>query len=244
MGLPKELFYEDASPQDKALLTRIEEDLEAVRMDETAAYLYPWLKDSQGNELSKFELVTARGTETRGGEAIMRYAIWSAMVALSDFMMTGHNNVGANNLTLAKQDLFVAALKSIVDSICDVFNQYGFPRLLRQNGLIIPIDESPKLRPGKIMVADLNQLGTYIQRLSASGFDMFPSDTLEDFLLETAGMPRPTDAERAEARALGLAEGPNNNQQGNDAPPGGQAPNPRRRRARQVPNTNREGQDG
>ena len=79
------------------------------------------------------------------------------------------------------------ALGAWLDSIAATINEQAIPLLLLLNGRTL--DTRPLLTHGDIESADLNELATYLQTLTAAGATIFPSPELERHLLELANLP-------------------------------------------------------
>lgn len=119
---------------------------------------------------------------------INRYNNLMAMVMLADFIILGHNNrYGSFALSSNKTHMFSVALGGWMDAIAGVFNRYAIPRLLEINAM--DVTAPPVLSFEDIELPDLNELGTYIYKLSQSGFQLFPNIPIEKQLLRAASLP-------------------------------------------------------
>jgi hypothetical protein len=152
-----------------------------IRRDEQEGVLLPY-----GWTLS---LLSTGGTRSFDTSSIIdRYNNVKAMTVMADFIILGHNNrYGSFALSSSKTHMFGMAIGGWLDMISDVFNRYGVPRLLAVNG--INPELQPRLKHGDIEVPDLNELGSYIQKLAGSGFQIFPNASLERHLLNVARIP-------------------------------------------------------
>jgi hypothetical protein len=133
----------------------------------------------------------------------------------------GHGSRGAGGSTLSadKISMFFKAVAALVKVIIDVLNKELVPLLGELNG--IPEENYPAFFTDKPEQVDLGALGAYINALAASGMTMFPNKDLEDYLMEVAGLPEPTEETRAQQAEL-------QNQQMEQGQPGtgGEAPPP------------------
>jgi len=152
-----------------------------IRRDEQEGVLLPF-----GWTLT---LLTTGGRRNFDTTAIIeRYNNTIAMSVMADFIVLGHNNrYGSFALAGSKTHMFGMAIGGWLDAIVEVFNRYAIPRLLAING--IQVETPPKLQHGDVEVPDLNELGTYVQRLSQSGFQLFPNPVVEKHLLRLASIP-------------------------------------------------------
>lgn len=232
MQVPMRIMLQDADPAEQQLFLDLKALMQGIYRNENEGLISPQMYDAKGNPLFKFELIRSGGARQSDVRRIITdYKLDIALAALADFLLVGHTDTGAFNLADAKDLTFTLALKTYMEAILDVLNQFAIPRLLRMNGRRPKV--MPQLAIGKVRPFDLNELGTFIQRLAAAGMDLFPSRTIEDALYGAANLPIPSDADRPQPGQGNLSKrGGNANQQANDAPPGGQAPNPARQRTK------------
>ena len=187
IGIPPELLAKDANPNQKALLSFLQQMGRNVRRDEQEVIMYP-LEYKDGNKVYEFDLVTSGGKrQFDTSKIIMRYAQWMAMTVMSDFILLGHEKVGSFALASSKTNMFGMALGAWLDMIAEVFNRFAVPRLFELNAF--NIKELPKIKHGDIETPDLKELGEFISKLSGAGFTLFPDDALEEWVRNTAGMP-------------------------------------------------------
>lgn len=172
----------------KAMLTQI-------RRDEQEGIIIPGDRDENGNPFVELELMSSKGNRQLDVSKILeRYARYIAMVMLSDFILLGHEAVGSFALADSKTSLFAMSLGALMQNIADVINETEIPRLFRLNGW--PVDDLPRLVPGDIEDRDLKQLGDFLTALSQTGFALWPNRGLEDYVLDVANLPKPTEEER------------------------------------------------
>jgi len=108
-----------------------------------------------------------------------------ASVALADFILLGHNNKGALNLSTDKTNLLREAVMSYLRGIAALVNRVVIPRLWAVNGL--PRDTMPKAVPGDLDKANLQVLGAFLTAMTGAGMVM--NDALEDALRAAANLP-------------------------------------------------------
>lgn len=152
-----------------------------IRRDEQEGVLLP-----HGWELALLSSAGKRNFDTT--TVIGRYNNNIAMTMLADFIVLGHNNrYGSFALSSNKTHMFAVALGGWLQSIAEVFNRYAIPRLLEINSM--PLEHPPVMEFEDIELPDLDELGTYIYKLSQAGFQLFPNIPLEKKLLGAASMP-------------------------------------------------------
>jgi len=170
--------------------TELKNILRNIKRNEQEGILLPLIFDPEGNEQLKFELIKAAGSRQIDTNAVInRLDRAIAMTSLADFIMLGQT-VGSFALSSDKTRLFSLALHAILGSIASVYNQYGFPRLLRINGIKIKDPEKqPRLVFADIETPNLDELGRYITSLAGAGMRLFPDDDLENYLRTSASLP-------------------------------------------------------
>jgi hypothetical protein len=186
-GLPVMTAAEDVdiwNEQDPVAVhakTEAETIVRSIRRDEQEGVLLP-----AGWTLELLASAGKRNFDTT--QVVGRYNNAIAMTMLADFIILGHNNrYGSFALSSSKTHMFAIALGGWLDSIAGVFNRYAIPRLMEVNAL--SIENPPILEFEDIELPDLTELGTYIYKLSQSGFELFPNIPLEKKLLAAASMP-------------------------------------------------------
>ena len=154
----------------------------SIRRDEQEGVLIPF-----GWELKLLTTGGRRQFDTT--EIINRYDQRILMTVMADFLLLGSKQVGSFALASSKTSLFAAALGGYLDSVSGVVNQHAIPSLLALNGM--RPEKKPVLTHGDIESVDLEVLGEYVQRLSGSGMELFPSKDgkVERYLSEQAGIP-------------------------------------------------------
>lgn len=186
---PPELFSATATPEQLTLFARLQKIVTSIKRDEQEGILMPMAYDDEGkNPLFKLELLSTGGDrqfDTNG--VITRYNEMIAMSMLADFMMLGQKGGGSFALASSKTTLFSTAMTAILDVITEEINDQAFPKLTVLNGW--PLKKTPTLQHGKIEAADMSKIADYLNQLNAAGMTIFPNQTLEKFLIESAGLP-------------------------------------------------------
>ncbi len=178
-----------ASPDEKAALAVAKEIVRNVRNDEQGGLVIPAILDPETHQpLFKFELVgssSKRAFDT--DKVITRYDQRIAMVALVDFILLGHEGVGAKALAEVKANLFTSAIEAWIAAIADVINKDAIPRLMKMNGEDPAM--SPRIAFGKMASVSLTEMAGLLTALAGAGADLFPDTQLEDAVRGLAGLP-------------------------------------------------------
>lgn len=191
--VPSELLSQNASPEQKALLSTIREIATNIRRDEQEGVVFPSDTDDKGNKLYDLKLLSTGGSrQFDTDKVIQRYNTLKAMTVLADFIFMGHNAGGNRSIVDKRTDLFSSAIGAYLDIIADVMNNYAIPRLFDLNP-DIEYSDYPKIEHGDLESVDLQQLGDYISKLAGAGYPLFPNDDLQKYLMKVGHMPEPLD---------------------------------------------------
>lgn len=186
--VPPEILKANASPEARATLNSIETLIKNIRRDEQEGVIFPKAMDENGRDLYELKLLSTGGTRQFDTDKIIaRKDRGIAGSVLADFVLLGHEAVGSFALSSSKTHMFSNAIGAWMDLIASVFNNVAIPRLFALN--TFNVTELPKLKHGDIESMNLEELGNFVQRLSASGARIFPNAEIENFLLRQAGLP-------------------------------------------------------
>lgn len=195
MYIPAELMAEDATPQEKSMYASLKDIVTNVRKDEQAGIILPGNRDDNGERLYDLSLLSSNGAKMFDtNKIIQRYKDEILSTVIADFISLGQGVAGTQALAQTKVDLFLNAIQSWVNQISAVFNRFGIPRLMEVNGIK---DNIPKLSVEKVKKSDIDQFSKNILILSQAGMDLFPSESMEEFIREEVGLPKkaPEDEE-------------------------------------------------
>ena len=110
-----------------------------------------------------------------------------AMSMMTDFLLVGHEKVGARSMREDARDTFSHAAASFLDSICEVINRFAVKELVRLNGW--PMELAPKLAHGPVAEISLGELTTFIEKAAGAGM-LFPDEATEAVLRQRAQLPQ------------------------------------------------------
>lgn len=185
--VPPEIL-EAQTPEQRARLEEFKKIIRNIRRDAQEGLILPSIYDEKGNPLYKLELISSAGSrQFDTSEIITRYEQRMATTVMADFLLLGQSQTGSYALSVNKSTLFVQALKSVLDSITDVINNFAIPRLLRLNGY--DTKYAPKLVHGEVEAVDLRELAEFISKLANAGMPLFPDEELEKYLKKQANLP-------------------------------------------------------
>lgn len=204
--IPSEYFDVSADAQQKQVLRGWQKMVTQVRRDQQEGILIPSDRDQSGNLLFDFKLLSTGGTRSFDtSKVIDRYNRAIATSVLADFIFLGQQAVGSFALSSDKTALFATAVGAFTKSIADVFNRHLLPRLWKLNGL--DMEFMPTLVPGDLEKANLTEVGSFVQQLTAAGAPLFPDRELENHLRSMAGFPPAPEESADMPDDLGLPDG-------------------------------------
>ncbi len=190
--VPAELLSNQPSPANRALRDQLVALVRNIKRDQKEGVLFPRVFDKDGHEMYKLELLSTGGRrQFDTSQIIGRYDTRIAMTSLADFVLMGHEKVGSFALVSSRTNLFAVALGAWLDSIAQVFNRFGIPRLLSLNGL--DVTEPPQLTHGDIEQQDLGELGAFLQAAAAAGMPLFPDTDLENEIRRRTKLPEKSE---------------------------------------------------
>ena len=148
--------------------------------------------DGDGNRTTipvvDFTLLSSTGSRAIDTDKIiLRYQKDIARTLLADFILLGSGDKGSWALSKDKSNLFVRTLSGLSEAIAETLNRHLIPKLWKYNNF--DPKYMPFLRPGRVVEADLLELGSYIKDLAGAGATLFPDDDLENELREAADLP-------------------------------------------------------
>jgi hypothetical protein len=186
--IPGEYFDRSADAEDKAILQAWQRMVTQVRRDQQEGILIPSDRDSSGNYLFEFSLLSTGGSrQFDTSKVIDRYNRAIATSVLADFIFLGQQSVGSFALSSDKTALFATAIGAFTKSIAETLNRMLLPRLWALNGL--DYATMPTIVPADLEKQNLVEVSSYIQTLAQSGATLFPDRELENHLRKLAGLP-------------------------------------------------------
>lgn len=181
---PEDLDIWDPDDEDMQNLRKTGEQLvQNIRRDAAEGILLPF-----GWDLELLSTGSNRQFDTN--KIINRYDQRIAMTLLGDLLLLGAEGDGSFALADVKKSLLAAALESILQRVVEVLNRDAIPRLVDLN--VFPRmskGKYPKFVVSEIETPSIEELGIYLNRLSAAGMQLFPDERLENVLRTMASLP-------------------------------------------------------
>jgi hypothetical protein len=186
--LPGECLPQSAPADKAAIATAMRKILETLRNHEQASVLLPSDRDEKGNRLYDIHLLSSAGAKQIDVVPLIKlFDLKCAMAMLTDVLLIGHEGSGSLALSGNRLQDLADSLNAVLDSIADVINRHGIPRLMKLNGFDLEL--APALRHSKLGIPDLGGLAALIKVLVDSGVDVFPDEVLTTYLYGLAGLP-------------------------------------------------------
>lgn len=179
-----------------------------IRNNEQTFVLLPSEYDDNKNALVDFELVGSPGQRQFDmKEEIAWRNLEIVMAMLTDVVLLGHEKIGTQALAVEKTDLATKAMEAWLDEIENVVNADAVPLLLELNGF--DLEDAPRIKHAPVAKVSMTDLAETIKKLSDSGMEIWPSESMERFVRDVGGWPPLTDDEAEAmqaARERGLDE--------------------------------------
>lgn len=194
--VPPSMLDPNADETTKAHLVAMKRLVTNIKRDEQEGVIFPLHYDANGNKVYDFTLLTSGGRRQFDTDAIVqRYDMRIAIALLTDFMLLGTGRTGSFALSADKTDMFSIALSAFLDEIGETVNRYLVPRLWKLNGF--PVDRLTKIEHGRVSKINLQEIGDFISKLSASGYPFLWDQKLKIWVADKAGFPPPPEDEEA-----------------------------------------------
>jgi len=191
MEVPTRMLSADASAEDKALLTSLQQMLAQIKRDEREYAIVPSELDEENKPTGyKFKLLTSGGSRQFDTDKVKNYYKRGILqTVLAQFIELGMGSVGSWALASSQTEMFSVALGAYLDSIAATFTRFGIQPLMEANG--VKREYWPTLVHGDLESLPLAEVGQYLQALAVT--DMLPEDKgpLQRKLFEIAGLPVP-----------------------------------------------------
>lgn len=189
--IPSAYLSLSATEDQRATARRLLDLVTKIRRNESEGLVFPRDYDHNGKEIFGLSLLSSGGSRQLSvTDAINRKNSEIAISVLADWLLLGHQEVGAKALADPKVDVFMGALETWASSAADVINAHGIPRLMRANGVDPRL--SPKLRPSKVTQVDAMEFVTSVARLADSALLNWGPDD-EDHARTVTGLPARDD---------------------------------------------------
>lgn len=180
-------IWNSADPVMAAMLAQAKQVVSSIRRDEQEGVVLP-----SGWELSLLSTGGRRQFDTNA--IITRYEQRIATSVLADLVLIGQASTGSYALAVTKKDMFSYTLEAYLDIVCSIINQELVPTLWRLNNFTT---EQPKLCHGSVESVDIDTLGNFLMRLSASEAPI-DWETVLPYALSQAGLPQPPEGKTEE----------------------------------------------
>lgn len=189
--IPPEYMVEDATPDKKAAFEEYKKILANMHQAKQSGIILPLLNDSAGNKMFELKFESITGQKSYDTNAIInRYTSEILTALFADFLSLGSNGSGSFSLAESKISVVEMAIQSKLDEIKSQLNHDLIKQLFELNGW--ETDVLPYLQYGKIGTESLDELGKFVQRVSA--VSMMPkTPEVINWMLKQADIPYQVD---------------------------------------------------
>ena len=166
--IPPEYMVEDATPDKKAAFEEYKKILANMHQAKQSGIILPLLNDGAGNKMFELKFESITGQKSYDTNAIInRYTSEILTALFADFLSLGSNGSGSFSLAESKISVVEMAIQSKLDEIKSQLNHDLIKQLFELNGW--DTDVLPYLDYGSVGTESLDELGKFIQRVSATG---------------------------------------------------------------------------
>ncbi|EFM7019268.1 hypothetical protein BAU67_001834 [Escherichia coli] len=139
---------------------------------EQSFFILPSDRDKSGKELYS---MTLKGVDGMGKQYSTKDLIDARKKAILDrfgagFINLGNDNVGSFSLSESKQSIHGHFVQRDIDIIVESFNKDLIPQILALNGIFLPDEDMPKIKPGLVEDVDMESFSKFVQRIGAVGY--------------------------------------------------------------------------
>lgn len=185
---PEAYFNKNATSDQKAfieILSRAASNF--AKADEYRGLVVPQGLDKAGNKKYSYDLMSTPGRRTIDIRAVIQgYNTEMLAVALTDFILLGHQKVGSFSLSSDKTNLLSVALGAYLKNIKQVINRWAVPELFELNGMRRAA--YPTVEHGDIEQLDLKQIVDSVTKLFIAGFPVENPAEITDMIIERLGL--------------------------------------------------------
>ena len=158
----------DASEDKKAAFEEYKKILANMHQAKQSGIILPLLVDGAGNKMFELDFQSITGQKSYDTNAIInRYTSEILTALFADFLSLGSNGSGSFSLAESKISVVEMAIQSKLDEIKSQLNHDLIKQLFELNGW--DTDVLPYLDYGSVGTESLDELGKFIQRVSATG---------------------------------------------------------------------------
>jgi hypothetical protein len=201
--IPPRYLDPNASDEDKEVFAHYQRGLTLMHKNEQTALILPMVRDEKGNKLFELDLVSVsgqRGFDTNA--TIDRYKREVVTTLLAAHLILGQSGGGSYSLAESMTGITDMVIRTRLQEIADQLNHDLIPQLFALNGW--DITNTPYFEFGEIQKESLENIGKYVQRISAVGL-MPKTPEVVNFLTERLGVNaqyEPDEAPEAMAPTL------------------------------------------
>lgn len=165
-----------------------------LRRDEQAGLRLPSDRDDHGQLLYDVSLLTTGGTRQVNTDPILaRYERLMLRSVLADFLTQGDTGVGSYAQSVNRTDLYLMAVRALLDAVADVINAQGIRRLFAVNNLDMTI--APRFVFNDVSRKDLTGFAQTLVSLIGAGVVDPGEPDLKSHVYDVFDLPLPEETD-------------------------------------------------
>ncbi|MNQ86003.1 hypothetical protein D3C85_1011840 [compost metagenome] len=181
----------DATEDDKAIFEEYKRILANIHNSKQSGIILPLITDEKGNKMFEFEVKSVSAQSSYDvNKIIQRYNAEILTCLFADFLSLGSNGSGSFSLAESKISVIEMAIESKLQEIKSQLNHDLVRQLFELNGF--DTDILPEITYGSISKDSLDEVGKFIQRVSAVGMMPKTPETI-NWVMNQAGIPYTVD---------------------------------------------------
>lgn len=189
--IPPRYMAEDASPEDREVYSYYKNIMRNLHQNEQSGLILPQVLDDQGEQYFKFDVIANGGQKAYDTHAIIeRYKKEIISCLMASQLILGQGGGGSFSLAESLQDITEMTIESKLIEIKEQLNHDLIPQLWKLNGWDVGV--TPYFDFGEIREETLDEIGKFIQRVSATG-NLPKTPKVINWILDQAGIPERVD---------------------------------------------------
>ena len=171
----------DPTSPEATVVNELKRQAASLHAGDQTFVITPLAYDNAGKELFKFELkgVDGGGKQYNTDEIVKRHDSKILMAFFADVLKLGSDQHGSFALADSKTSILAMGVEAHLRNIANTFNHDLIPQLYQLNRWKYDPQTSCKFTFGDIEKQDLDKLGSFLQRVTATGL-IRPSEKLEE----------------------------------------------------------------
>lgn len=192
--LPPQYLKADATEQDKAVFAEYQKIMANMHQAKQSGIILPLILDQSGQKMFEFDIKSVTGQKSYNTKEIIDHYNAEILTCLfADFLSLGSNGSGSFSLAETKVSVIEMAIESKLMEIKSQLNHDLIKQLFELNGW--STDVMPYLDYGSVSKESLDEIGKFVQRVTAVGMMPKVPETV-NWVLKQADIPYNVDEDK------------------------------------------------